>query len=93
MGMLRRKRILDEMGKQSFIDSMEIGVTVDERISEGFYFIKSMHLLQDYLNNPEKLMERPTIPSPTPTLKEVKRYRRAAKKARRRQKREDRKSA
>lgn len=93
MGMLRRKRVMDEMGRQSFIDSMEIGVTVDERISEGFYFIKSMHLLQDYLNNPEKLMERPTIPSPTPTLKEVKRHRKAEKKARRRQKREDRKSA
>ena len=93
MGMLRRKRVVDEDGQRSFIDTMEIGVTVDERIADGFYFIKSMHLLQDYLDNPEKLMERPRLPSPIPTLREVKRHKKAAKKARRRQKREERKSA
>src|SRR5690554_5678971 len=71
MGLLRRKRVTDENGTQSLIDSMEIVVTVDERIAEGFYFIKSMQLLQDYLHNPEKLMKIPTLPPPLLTPREA----------------------
>ena len=36
---------------------MEVGVTLDERIADGFYFIKSMYVLQDILNHPEQLMQ------------------------------------
>ena len=72
MGMLRRKRIINENGQRSFIDTMDIGVTLDERISDGFYFIRTMQMLQDYLNHPEKLMERPVLPPPLATEKEVK---------------------
>jgi hypothetical protein len=56
MGALRRKRIFHEDETISYIDSMEIGVTLDERIADGFYFIKSMQTLQDILHNPEQLM-------------------------------------
>jgi len=80
MGMLRRKRIVDETGARSYVDLMDIGVTVDERIADGFYFIKSMHMLQELLNNPEQLMERPVLPEPGPTVKEVKRRKKAARK-------------
>ncbi len=89
MGMLRRKRIINEEGERSFIDSMDIGVTLDERIADGFYFIRSIQILQDYLNNPEKLMERPDLPPPNPTHKEVKRKKKALKKARKLKKREE----
>ncbi|MDD2297860.1 MAG: 2-oxoacid:acceptor oxidoreductase [Sphaerochaetaceae bacterium] len=93
MGMLRRRRIINEEGVRSFIDSMDIGVTLDERIADGFYFIRSIQILQDYLNNPQRLMERPDIPPPTPTLKEVKREKKAVKKAERKKKKAERKLA
>lgn len=34
----------------------EFGITMDERVADGFYFIKSIHLMQHILNNP-KLLE------------------------------------
>lgn len=36
----------------------EFGITIDERIADDFYFIKSIHLLEYILNNPEILEER-----------------------------------
>ncbi len=33
----------------------EFGITFDERVADGFYFIKSLHLMQYILNNPEIL--------------------------------------
>lgn len=93
LGMLRRKRITGENGERSFIDTMEIGVTVDERIADGFYFIKSMTVLQDFLQHPEKLMERPEIPAGNPTWKEVKKKHKAVRKARRKRKRQLKKTA
>lgn len=35
----------------------EFGVTIDERIADGFYLIKSIQLLQHVFNNPELLEE------------------------------------
>lgn len=93
LGALRRKRITDERGERSFIDTMDIGVTVDERIADGFYFTKSMAILQDYLDHPEKLMERPKLPEVPLEWKELKHQRRAIRKSRRRRKRTQRKSA
>lgn len=36
----------------------EFGVTIDERIADGFYMVKSLRLLQYVLNNPRVLEER-----------------------------------
>ncbi|PKL11627.1 MAG: 2-oxoacid:acceptor oxidoreductase [Spirochaetae bacterium HGW-Spirochaetae-8] len=85
MGMMKRKRVFDEHNQRSFVDTMQIGVSLDERISDGFYFIKSIQVLQDYLKNPEKLMERPELPPPGPSEKEVKIRRRAERRARKQQ--------
>ncbi|MCB5231234.1 MAG: 2-oxoacid:acceptor oxidoreductase [Sphaerochaetaceae bacterium] len=62
MGALKRRRIVDDEGTRTFADSMEIGVTLDERIADGFYFIKSIGVLQHYLNNPELLNQRLVLP-------------------------------
>ena len=35
----------------------EFGVTIDERIADGFYMIKSIHLIEHLLNNPKLLEE------------------------------------
>ena len=39
-------------------DSVELGITVDERIADGYYYSKSIRLLKKLLENPE-LLERP----------------------------------
>lgn len=52
------------MGKIHPVDDnryeMTFTVTLDERISNGFYYIKSIELFEQYLNNPEILLIKPT---------------------------------
>ena len=40
-------------------DVIEIAITLDERISNGFYYIKAIELMKDLLKHPEKLLEKP----------------------------------
>lgn len=48
----------DEKGNMEMRDSVDIGLTVDERIADGYYFSKTIKLLKKLLENPE-LLERP----------------------------------
>ncbi|MCR5795921.1 MAG: 2-oxo acid dehydrogenase subunit E2 [Solobacterium sp.] len=41
-----------------FRDAVELNITMDERIADGYYFSKSMKIMQYYLQHPE-LLERP----------------------------------
>lgn len=73
LGALERKREFDDEGKViSSRETIQVGWTVDERVTSGFYFIKSMLMLQDYMNHPEKLEEVPEIPKDTITKAEYK---------------------
>ncbi len=78
MGQLRRQRAIVD-GVRVTKDTMEVGFTVDERITDGFYFAQSIKLFQDLLNNPQKLMERPVLPPPPLTRREYKRTLNAAR--------------
>ncbi len=69
MGILRRVRKTVN-GVTTHTDTMEVGFTVDERITDGFYFTKSIKLFQDLLNDPALLMARPILPPPPLTKKE-----------------------
>lgn len=40
-------------------DVMELAITLDERISNGFYYIKAIDLLKQILEHPELLLEKP----------------------------------
>ncbi len=71
MGTLQRNRIRNGE-KTSFTDTMEVGFTVDERVTDGFYFTNTIRMFQDFLNNPERLLERPTLPPPPKTKKQWK---------------------
>lgn len=51
---------------------MVVGVTVDERIATGFYFVRSFMYLQNLLQNPSLLLERPVLPPPILSKKEYK---------------------
>lgn len=54
--------IKDEMviidGKQEIKKICEFGVNIDERIADGYYFAKSIKVLQNLLNNPKLLEDR-----------------------------------
>ena len=39
-------------------EPLDIGLTIDERIADGYYYAKTIKLLKHLLQNPE-LLERP----------------------------------
>jgi pyruvate/2-oxoglutarate dehydrogenase complex dihydrolipoamide acyltransferase (E2) component len=44
-------------GKKEIRKLCEFGVNLDERIADGYYFVKSLHMLQYIFDNPELLEE------------------------------------
>lgn len=58
LGEKKRRPFYDRNGNVEMKDSIDIGITVDERIADGFYFSKSIRLFKKYLEHPE-LLERP----------------------------------
>jgi hypothetical protein len=71
MGLLKRYRIQHDE-KSETRDTMEIGLTVDERITDGFYFTQSLKLFQEILLKPEVLLQRPELPPPMLTKRQFK---------------------
>ncbi len=59
LGKAYKKRMyMQETDSYEMRDVIDIGMTVDERISDGFYFIKTIRLIQYLLENPQ-LLELP----------------------------------
>lgn len=56
MGQIYKKEVINDKGKKEIRDFCDFGITLDERIADGFYFIKSVQLLEYILGNP-KLLE------------------------------------
>ena len=56
IGQIKKEEIINEKGKKEIRDIVEFGVNLDERIGDGYYFIKSLKLLEYILDNP-KLLE------------------------------------
>lgn len=77
MGVLKRSRY-QEGGLLLRRDTMEVGFTVDERITDGFYFTKSIKLFQELLSHPETLLKRPELPPGPVSKREYKRARKAS---------------
>ena len=48
-----------ENGQVAFRPGVEFGFTVDERIADGYYFAKSIKMLQLFLQQPEIYLEQP----------------------------------
>ena len=55
MGEIKKEEIINNKGKKELRDFVEFGVNLDERIGDGYYFIKSLKLLEYILNNPKML--------------------------------------
>jgi pyruvate/2-oxoglutarate dehydrogenase complex dihydrolipoamide acyltransferase (E2) component len=58
MGKIFKKEIINDNGKKEIRDFCGFGITLDERIADGYYFIKSVQLLQYILDNPKLLEDR-----------------------------------
>lgn len=70
---------------------LNIGISMDERIADGFYYGKSLKLMTDLLTNPDSLME--SLPEDgTIPKKMIKRKARKAKSATKKAKKQEKKS-
>lgn len=58
IGEKKIRPFFDEDGKVSMRDSVDLGLTVDERVADGYYYSKTVRLLKKLLENPE-LLELP----------------------------------
>ena len=58
IGGIKKRPFFDDEGNITMRDSVELGLTIDERIADGFYYSKSIRLIKKLLENPE-LLERP----------------------------------
>ena len=52
------ERFYDDEGNVEFKNSVDLGLTIDERIADGYYYSKSVRLLKYILEHPECL-EKP----------------------------------
>lgn len=57
IGDIHKEQIVTKEGKIEIRDICEFGINLDERIADGFYFIKSIKLLEEIFEHPEKLEE------------------------------------
>ena len=55
IGEIKKEHYIDENGKIKPRQTVVIGVTIDERISDGFYFAKSAKILDYLFDHPELL--------------------------------------
>ena len=58
IGQRRKRPFYNDDGSADMRDSIDIGLTIDERIADGFYYSKTVKLLKHLLENPE-LLELP----------------------------------
>ena len=58
IGTLRKVEKIDAEGNRTVRDVVDLGITLDERVADGFYFGRSLKIVQHLLSQPE-LLERP----------------------------------
>lgn len=55
IGEKKIRPFFDENGNMTMKDSVDLGLTIDERIADGYYYSKTVKLLKKLLENPELL--------------------------------------
>ena len=66
VGEKHREAVVDENGDIKALEMLPLGLTLDERIADGYYYAKSIKLLKYLLENPELL----EMPACTPVVYE-----------------------
>ncbi|MDL2271034.1 2-oxo acid dehydrogenase subunit E2 [Methanobrevibacter sp. OttesenSCG-928-I08] len=57
VGQVHKKTVITDKGPEEKY-MVELGITMDERITDGYYLIQSLKLLNDIFENPDQLNER-----------------------------------
>ena len=60
LGEKKRRPFFDSNGNMELKDSIDIGLTIDERIADGYYFAKTIRLFKNYMQHPE-VLEQPFL--------------------------------
>lgn len=55
IGKIHKEQVVNQDGTTSVRDVVAIGATADERIADGFYFARSIRMLEKVLKNPKQL--------------------------------------
>ncbi len=58
IGLMKKRPFYDDAGNVEMRMSVDLGLTIDERIADGYYYAKTVRLLKTLLENPE-LLELP----------------------------------
>lgn len=58
IGEVKKTPVYDDDGNVEMRPTVELGLTIDERLADGYYYSKSMRLMRTLLLNPE-LLEKP----------------------------------
>ena len=58
IGEMKKQPFFDEEGNVTMRECVDLGLTIDERLSDGFYYSRTIRLLKKLLENPE-LLDRP----------------------------------
>ena len=58
VGEKKMSPVFDENGNMEMKETLELGLTLDERIADGYYYAKTVKLLKHLLHNPQ-LLETP----------------------------------
>ena len=58
IGEIKKRPFYDDEGHVTMRQSVDLGLTIDERIADGYYYSRTIRLLQHLLENPE-LLEKP----------------------------------
>ena len=63
IGEMHKEMVLMDDMTQQVRDIVSVGVTIDERIGDGFYFAKSLKLVKEMFRNPKMFEEPISAPS------------------------------
>jgi len=55
IGKIGKKPAIDEFDNLTVKNMVEVKVTLDERIADGYYFARALDIYKEYIENPEKL--------------------------------------
>ena len=58
VGERKARPFFNDDGTYEMRDSLDIGITIDERIADGYYYSKTVRLFKKLIENPE-LLELP----------------------------------
>ena len=55
IGEVKKRPFFDDDGTVHMLDSVDIGLTIDERLADGYYYSRTVALLRKLLEHPELL--------------------------------------